>query len=569
VAQTPSGLKVAINLTDKQVIPASGYTITITPLNGAGSSFQQADIYIDGVKVASITPGSDGTARWQWDPSAQPGTHVEIRVVDTAGTVTTFTFDVTIGRAVPATSQATGTSNGGGASELAPGKPFIVSRFFKQATESAKRVIKQLPAPVVYTFPYMLFILLLVEIMVLLLQTKREVREQQTTKQLAAQERTIADMKQTFTELVSHYLRTPLTVLQGGVEGLIRDGVPSASVSALQDTARQLHATVESLIPQTSTGGGMVITAEAAVGKPKTGLRKLQAGQIAIWLPVALVGVLVFCFVYLANQVSRFTTNAIGIFTQVLVYSILILVLYQVMRRWQLHRHDTRSEQKILAEEQAVQTMRDGVIVAAADRLRAQVATLGTLAKDIPPTAANAKFVTRGYTQLNTVANKFIIASRLKGARSPEAYQSTSVQALYGQIEGGLKQLLADKQVEVVLPSTDPVLSVQNPSLLALVLQTLLDNAIAYSQPGRKVELSIDTTLPQTVMTVTDHGAGISADKQAALFQPFFKVEGAETFNREGMGFSLYLDKLIMTYLGGSLELTSEPGVSTRVALRW
>jgi K+-sensing histidine kinase KdpD len=51
------------------------------------------------------------------------------------------------------------------------------------------------------------------------------------------------------------------------------------------------------------------------------------------------------------------------------------------------------------------------------------------------------------------------------------------------------------------------------------------------------------------------------------LFQAFSKTEGAETFNHEGMGFSLYMDKLIMNYLVGDIRVESAPQKGTKVVL--
>lgn len=561
VQQTPSGLKVAINLTDGQSIPTTGYTIKITPLNGAGSSFASADIYIDGQKVATITPGDDGAANWYWDVTAHPGKTVDIKVLDSSGAVTSFHFNVSVAPAV--VTQGTKQSGGGNITQR---KQFIIAQLLSDTAESAKQTIKKLPAPVIYTFPYLLFALLLLEIIILLLQTKREVREIDTNNRLAAHERQIASMKQTLLELVSHYLRTPLTILQGGAEGLTRDNVPAAIVAPLQTVVKQMHETIETLISTTTSVGNVVTTSSEP--EPAQTQRTSQAlGQVAIWLPVLLVGLSVAAFVFLANEVSRFTTNTVGMLTQAVTYVILILVLYQVVRRWHLHRHDTLAARKVLQDEQAVQSIRDTVITQTAAQLKNQVATLGALAGQLPSTAVNAKFVHRGYDQLNTITNKFVIASHLKGAASTDPFQQTSLHALYGKIEPGLQAAIANKKLSIVLPPTDPILLVRNAGLITLVTKTLLDNAIAYSNEAGTIEIGLDSSPDTDVLSVTDHGIGIAENKRAALFQPFYKAEGAEEFNREGMGFSLYLDKLIMIYLGGDIALTSNPNVATTVTL--
>lgn len=99
VVETPSGLEVAINLADGQVIPSTGYYITITPLNGEGKSFDKAEIYLDGKLVYTGSPDATGTLRWFWDTAKNPASKVKIIVYGPGSGVTTKEFSVTIGAA--------------------------------------------------------------------------------------------------------------------------------------------------------------------------------------------------------------------------------------------------------------------------------------------------------------------------------------------------------------------------------------------------------------------------------------------------------------------------------------
>lgn len=96
VVQTPSGLEVAINLSDGQAIPSTGYYITITPLNGQGKSFDKAEIYLDGQLAYSGAPDSTGTLKWLWDTSKSPATDVKIIVYGPGDGTTTHEFHVTV-----------------------------------------------------------------------------------------------------------------------------------------------------------------------------------------------------------------------------------------------------------------------------------------------------------------------------------------------------------------------------------------------------------------------------------------------------------------------------------------
>jgi|GEM_PF-3416369 len=103
VVETPSGLEVAINLADGQVIPKTGYNITITPLNGQGRTFDKAEIYLDGKLIYTGTPdATTGTLKWFWDTAQYPASKVKIIVYGPGAGTTTKEFSVTIGSAEPA-----------------------------------------------------------------------------------------------------------------------------------------------------------------------------------------------------------------------------------------------------------------------------------------------------------------------------------------------------------------------------------------------------------------------------------------------------------------------------------
>jgi signal transduction histidine kinase len=69
-------------------------------------------------------------------------------------------------------------------------------------------------------------------------------------------------------------------------------------------------------------------------------------------------------------------------------------------------------------------------------------------------------------------------------------------------------------------------------------------------------------------LNVTDHGEGIAPEKLSLLFKPLSRVEEAEDFTHQGMGLSLYVNRLIMHYLGGEISATSKVGQGTTMKLQ-
>lgn len=105
-----------------------------------------------------------------------------------------------------------------------------------------------------------------------------------------------------------------------------------------------------------------------------------------------------------------------------------------------------------------------------------------------------------------------------------------------------------------------------DPLRIKQVLANLLSNAIKFTDSGGVI-LSLYQTVNQLTgsvyyaIEVQDSGIGIASHSQQALFQPFSQAEN----RRAGTGLGLYISRTICENMQGSLTLSSEQGVGTRV----
>jgi signal transduction histidine kinase len=126
----------------------------------------------------------------------------------------------------------------------------------------------------------------------------------------------------------------------------------------------------------------------------------------------------------------------------------------------------------------------------------------------------------------------------------------------------------ADAKGVIIAGETDVAFACQHPAWLTKVLASVLDNAVAYSKGPSRVIVAGTAGNP-AVITVQDSGRGIAPQQLAQLFQPFYKAEGALNFDHEGAGLSLFVDRLVMHYLGGEISIESQVGRGSRVSLRF
>jgi PAS domain S-box-containing protein len=93
---------------------------------------------------------------------------------------------------------------------------------------------------------------------------------------------------------------------------------------------------------------------------------------------------------------------------------------------------------------------------------------------------------------------------------------------------------------------------------LRSIIFNLVSNAIKYSSPSRRCEITIGTEMQEnnTVFFVKDNGLGIKESNKDKIFNMFKRLHD----HVEGSGLGLYIVKRMMDNTGGSVEVTSREG---------
>ena len=106
-----------------------------------------------------------------------------------------------------------------------------------------------------------------------------------------------------------------------------------------------------------------------------------------------------------------------------------------------------------------------------------------------------------------------------------------------------------------------------DPTRLRQVLINLLSNAIKYNRRGGCVVIATGSEGDQARLVVQDTGRGLGREQLASLFEPFNRF-GVEHEGIEGTGIGLTIVKALVDGMGGSIEVSSEPGAGTTFEVR-
>ncbi len=106
-----------------------------------------------------------------------------------------------------------------------------------------------------------------------------------------------------------------------------------------------------------------------------------------------------------------------------------------------------------------------------------------------------------------------------------------------------------------------------DPTRLQQVLFNLISNAVKFTEAGSvSVEVGVRPDAEGAQMlafTVRDDGIGMDADTLSRLFRPFTQADASTSRRFGGTGLGLTISQRIVHLMGGSIEVTSQPGLGT------
>ena len=92
---------------------------------------------------------------------------------------------------------------------------------------------------------------------------------------------------------------------------------------------------------------------------------------------------------------------------------------------------------------------------------------------------------------------------------------------------------------------------------LQQIMRHLLSNAVKFTPPEGRIEVSARSDHQQVVIQVTDTGIGIPADLLPHIFDRFRQAEAGDSKTRSGLGLGLAIVRHLVELHNGSIEVAS------------
>ncbi len=191
----------------------------------------------------------------------------------------------------------------------------------------------------------------------------------------------------------------------------------------------------------------------------------------------------------------------------------------------------------------------------------AQVMAMDTLSDE---QADSVRQILKGGSHVLELINEVLDIARIEAGHLSLSREPVAVAEVVPQVVELVRPLGAARGIEITFDaaSCGSLHVAADRQRLRQVLLNLVSNGVKYNRDHGRVHVTCEVMSGLVRIDVADTGAGIPAEKQSLLFQPFERL-GAEQSAIEGTGLGLAVSKGLTEAMGGRIGLQSRRDGST------
>jgi len=164
--------------------------------------------------------------------------------------------------------------------------------------------------------------------------------------------------------------------------------------------------------------------------------------------------------------------------------------------------------------------------------------------------------VERGVDRATSLVEQLLTLTRLEPEAAASEKEDVHLHSLAEELIAELAPEAIKKRIEISLNDTDCCVVLGNPGMLGVLIRNLVENAIRYTPPDGKVDVSLVSVDGTVRLRVADSGPGVAAEEREKIFTRFYRGSEHEGENKEnGTGLGLAIVARICELQQARIEL--------------
>lgn len=230
-----------------------------------------------------------------------------------------------------------------------------------------------------------------------------------------------------------------------------------------------------------------------------------------------------------------------------------------------------------VTHETEVDRMKSEFLSTAAHELRTPMASIYGYSEllrmrdfDAPKRQEILGTISRQSELMSSIINELLDLARIEARRGKDfVIERLALQDIVADAVAGYKPPNERPPPEQDQVSPPPMYVNADRSKMQQALLNILSNAYKYSPAGGSVRITYrmehSEGLPRVGIQVQDQGIGMTTEQLSRVCERFYRADASGKIPGTGLGMSIV--KEIVELHGGEVEITSQPGVGTRVTL--
>jgi signal transduction histidine kinase/CheY-like chemotaxis protein len=178
-------------------------------------------------------------------------------------------------------------------------------------------------------------------------------------------------------------------------------------------------------------------------------------------------------------------------------------------------------------------------------------------------------YIRRAAQDLLELVNDLLDLAKVEAGKLEARPIEFEVANLFAALRGMLRPLLLNQSVDLVFEDASAIPTLYtDEGKISQILRNFISNSLKFTEAG-EVRVSARLTGENEVtLAVSDTGIGIARENLDLIFEDFVQIDSPIQRKVKGTGLGLPLSKKLAKFLGGSVEVQTEPGRGSTFSLR-
>ena len=422
-----------------------------------------------------------------------------------------------------------------------------------------------MPVRVATAIPYALILTLMLMAFFYYILSYIEYRNSKRNRELLIRQNNLLLGSQNFIALTSHHLNSPISTMQAAIYMLKDDKrISKAKAELVLKSLRSISKATASLLEHNSQATEKIIL------DIDTEPRQISTGRYllspTVWIPTVIATLLLITANIVFLRANIFTLNLYSVSSQILLLLVGIILVLMVWRSYQYNQLLKAKRERALQKEKDLNKAKAKFIASASGVMQKDLKVIQEASTSLKGSKEAQEFQlalasllsVKESLQLLKSFNNYHPASNL-GTKELQKAINSSIQTNAGHIKA--------KKLDVHTHLKGGASMNLDHKALDVLVGTVIGNAVKFNRKGGKVDIYAQKSGNQVIIEVRDSGVGISNDKLKSIMTPFSRATNAMKYDQEGLGLSLYLDRIILDQLGGHILIKSKPKQGTKLIM--